>query len=323
MDDAPIGIGALRGAADPASVLGMATVGNMDFESFVRAKKAKRATEQGGRDDAHAYAYVSDRHTRSAFATARPVELAVIATVRLLRKIGNNQLLGTAVKVGPKQFARVHELTRGCAETLGIPTPSIYIRNEPTINAFTYGTNEDSFIVVHSALVDHMGEDEMTSVIGHECGHIHNQHVVYLTAMHVLRNLSHLLPLIGPWISGPALLALSGWSRRAEITCDRAGALCCGSIDVATRALAKLALGSNKLYEALDLEQFLEQYEEGQQGVGKYTEVFASHPWLPKRVKALRAFGESKLYRDKVGLSGGRSMDEVDEQVHAIIKVLG
>jgi hypothetical protein len=301
----------------------MATVGNMDFESYVRAKKAKRVSEQGGRDDAHAYAYVSDRNTRSAFDTAKPVELAVAATVRLGRKIINNELLGTAVKVGAKQFPRVFDVTKSCAETLGIPTPTIYVQNAPTINAFTYGTNEDSFIVVHSALVDHMSEEEMMSVIGHECGHIHNQHVVYLTTMHVLRNLSHLLPFIGPLISGPALLALSGWSRRAEVTCDRAGALCCGSVDISTRALAKLALGSAKLYEQLDLEQFLAQYDEGQEGVGKYREVFASHPWLPKRVKALRAFAESKLYREKVGLDGGVSMDEVDEKVHAIIKVLG
>ncbi len=298
----------------------MATVGNMDFESFVRAKQAKRATEQDGRDDAHAYAYVSDRNTRTVFDTAKPVELAVAAAVRLLRNVGKNELLGTAVKVGPKQFARVHDVTRSCAETLGIPTPSLYIRNNPTINAFTYGTNDDSFIVVHSALVDHMSEDEMKSVIGHECGHIHNQHVVYLTALHYLRTMAGAF---FPWIVAPAMLALSGWSRRAEITCDRAGALCCGSVDTSTRALAKLALGSTKLYEQLDLEEFLAQYEEGQEGIGRYTEVTASHPWLPKRVKALRAFGESKLYREHVGQEGGLTMDQVDEKVHDIIKVLG
>jgi Zn-dependent protease with chaperone function len=298
----------------------MATVGNLDFEAFVRAKQAKRPNERGGRDDSRAYAYVSDRNTRKVFDTAKPVELAVAAAVRMLRKVGKNELLGTAVKVGPKQFPKVHDAARRCAETLGIQTPTLYIRNNPTLNAFTYGTNDDAFIVLHSALVDHMSEDELLDVIGHESGHIHNDHVVYLTALHYLRTMAGAF---FPWIVAPAMVALSSWSRRAEITADRAGALCCGSVETSARALAKLALGSHKLYEQLDLEEFLKQYEEGQDGVGKFTEVMASHPWLPKRVKAMRAFEESKLFRERVGLEGGLSMDEVDEKVHAIIRVLG
>ena len=61
----------------------MATVGNLDFRSFVDAKRAKRAAEKDGRSDEHAYAYISDRHTRKAFHTAKPVELAVAAGVRI------------------------------------------------------------------------------------------------------------------------------------------------------------------------------------------------------------------------------------------------
>ena len=167
---------------------------------------------------------------------------------------------------------------------------------------------------------DHFDDDELKSVIGHECGHIHNDHVVYLTAMHYLRTMAGMFL---PWIAGPAMLALSGWSRRAEITCDRAGALCAGSIDHSTRALAKLALGSTKLYEQFNMDAFLDQYQEGQDGVGKFTEVMASHPWLPKRVMALRVFAESSLYRQHIGLEGGKTMDSIDEKVHDVIKVLG
>lgn len=302
------------------SFMAMATIGNLDFRSYVEARRARRPPEEEGRDDAHAYAYVSDRRTRKAFATAKPVELAVAAGVRLLRKVGRNELLGTAVRVGPKQFPRVHALVSECAETLGIAAPVVYIRNNPTLNAYTFGTNEDSFILVHSALIDHFDDDELKSVIGHECGHVHNDHVVYLTAMHYLRSVVGMLL---PWVSGPAMLALSGWSRRAEVTCDRAGALCAGSIEHSTRALAKLALGSTKLYDQFNMEAFLEQYQEGQDGVGKFTEVLASHPWLPKRVMALRAFAESSLYRQHIGLKGGKTMDAVDEKVHEVIKVLG
>jgi Zn-dependent protease with chaperone function len=298
----------------------MATVGDLDFKSYVQAKSAQRPREKEGRDDAHAYAYVSDRTTRAAFDRAKPVEHAVAAAVRLMRQIGRNELLGNTVKVGPNQFPRVYELTKKCADTLGIDIPTVHIRNNPTLNAATYGTNDDSFILVHSALIDHLSDEELLSVIGHECGHIHNDHVVYLTALHYLRTM---LGMFLPWIGAPALVTLTSWSRRAEVTCDRAGALCCGDVKHSERALAKLALGSVKLYDQLNLEEFVNQYDEGQDGVGRITEITASHPWLPKRIKALRKFAESKLYRERVGLEGGLGMEEVDEATHGLIKVLG
>jgi Zn-dependent protease with chaperone function len=299
----------------------MATVGDLDFRSYVDAKKAKHATESEGRDDAHAYAYVSDRNTRTAFKKGRAVEYAVSHAVRLFRTVGKSELLGSTVKVGPNQFPRVYELGVKCAETLGIEAPTIYIRNNPTLNAMTYGTNDDAFILVHSALVDHFSDEELMSVIGHECGHIHNDHVVYLTTLHLLRMMAQRF---FPWMVAPAMYALTAWSRRAEVTCDRAGLLCCRDLEVSTTALAKLALGSTKLYDELNVDAFVDQYDEGQEGVGKFTEITASHPWVPKRIKALRKFAESKLYHEHIGRgSEGLSMDDVDEQVHGIIKVMG
>ena len=52
--------------------------------------------------------------------------------------------------------------------------------------------------------------------------------------------------------------------------------------------------------------------------------ITASHPWLPKRIMAIRAFADSSLYRKHVGLGDdGLSMEQVDEKVHEIIRVLG
>ena len=296
----------------------MATVGDLDFRAYVEAKKAKRAG--GSRGSGHGYAYVSDQTTRAAFERLKPVELAIEAAVRLFKSVGRNELLGNAVKVGPKQFPRVHALTCRCAETLGISVPTVYVVNQFSLNAATYGTNDDSFILLHSALIDHLSDEELVSVIGHECGHIHNSHVVYLTALHYLRVMASMFL---RWIATPATLALNAWARRAEVTCDRAGLLCTRDLEVSTRALAKLALGSTKLYEQLNLEAFVDQYEEGRQGIGAIAEVMATHPWLPKRVKALRLFAQSRLYREHIGQQGGLRMEQVDERVHDIIKILG
>lgn len=294
----------------------MAKVGNLDFRAYVDAKEAQ--TNQDNTVE-RAYAYVSDRNTRATFDKVKPVELAVSSAVRLMRQIGRSELLGTAVKVGPRQFPRVHEIATHCADTLGIAPPALYIRNNPTINAMTYGTNDDAFVLIHSALVDHFSDEELLTVIGHECGHIHNDHVVYLTAMHYLKTMAGA---VVRWAVAPAMLALSGWSRRAEITCDRAGLLCSRDVEVSTRALAKLALGSTKLYDEFNLDAYIDQYEEGLEGIGRIKEIMASHPWLPKRVKALRVFAGSQLYRHHIGESGGADMETVDADVHAIIKVL-
>src|SRR5690606_30727097 len=158
-----------------------------------------------------------------------------------------------------------------------------------TLNAATYGTDDESFIMVHSALVDHYTDEELRTVIGHECGHIHNCHVVYLTTLHYLKLVASAFI---PWVVYPALIPLNAWSRRAEITCDRAGMLCSKNDQTSMRALTKLVLGSRKLYDEFNLEAFLEQHEEGRDGIGRYMEALASHPYLPKRVLAMRVFAE-------------------------------
>jgi len=297
----------------------MAEVGNLDFQSFVQTRGGTRVSGREG--GSHEYVYSSDTATREAFERMKPVELAVTAAVRVFKDIGKSQLLGHAVKVGENQFPRVHSLGTHAAEALGIAQPTIYIVNSPTMNAATYGTNDDSFIMIHSALIDHYTDEELLFVIGHECGHIHNSHVIYLTAMHYL---SHLASAFVRWAGVPAHLALLSWARRAEITCDRAALLCCGDLSVAQRALTKLALGSSKLYNELNLDAFVDQHKEARRGIGRFAEYQASHPWLPKRVVALRAFAESALFREQLQIGpGGLTMEEVDERVHEVIKVAG
>jgi Zn-dependent protease with chaperone function len=295
----------------------MAQAPRLDFEAFVAQRKAER-TGDGTRAIGHEYTYTFDRQSRVTFEHTRPVALAVEASVRLFKQMGKHQLLGNAVKVSDRQFPRIHRITQSACNSLEIAMPQVFVVNSPTFNAGTLGTNEDSFIMIHSALVDHYSDEELLAVIGHECGHIHNSHVAYLTALHYL---TYMAGMLLPWILQPALVALRTWSRRAEITCDRAGMLVAKDQQAAERAITKLAVGSRKLYEEFNLDAFLEQHEEGSQGIGKYMEVFATHPWLPKRVLAMRVFGDSLLYRKTIGQPPtGLTMSEVDRRVAALLK---
>jgi Zn-dependent protease with chaperone function len=124
------------------------------------------------------------------------------------------------------------------------------------------------------------------------------------------------------WFVQPALIALQSWSRAAEITCDRAGLLCCKDPKVAQQAFLKLATGTKRLYEELNVDQYLDQLREGREGIGRAAELTKSHPYLPKRVESLRLFAESDVYHRAVGQAGGTPLAEIDKQVEAIVKVL-
>jgi Zn-dependent protease with chaperone function len=296
----------------------MANAPTLDFNGFVARKKAERA--DGAMDGAHDYSYILDRQTRATFESAKPIELAVSSAVRVFKERERGRLLGNAVRVSERQFARVHGISRECSETLGIVPPQVYIVSSPVMNAGTFGTDEESFIVIHSALVDGYTDEELRFVIGHECGHIHNSHVVYLTTLHFLRLVAEAY--LGVLVM-PAMLPLMAWSRRAEITSDRAGMLCAKDPLVAARALTKLVVGSKKLYEEFNLDAFLEQYEEGKESIGRYMEALASHPFLPKRVLAMRVFAEAALYKKHAARSDaqtGLEMPEVDDRVKGLLK---
>ena len=290
-----------------------------DFGSYVNQKKNGTAGERG-----EGYAYEGDLKVLRAMRSMRSVELAVSQTVKLSKNFLKSEMLGTAVKVGPVQFSRVHAIVQDCARTLGISEPTVYIVPQiASINAATYGTEDEAFIMVHAATIDHLTDEELRFVIGHECGHIQNNHVVYLTTLHVLRmfvqNLAGVL--FAPLLL-PVTLALSAWSRAAEVSCDRAGLLCCKDLGVATRAFVKLAVGGKVLFREINVDAYLDQFREGREGVGRVRELAASHPYLPRRIEALRIFADSALYHAATGQEGGIDRAELEKRTAEVIQVL-
>jgi Zn-dependent protease with chaperone function len=291
---------------------------DLDFARYVALRRGQH--EQRNRDGA-AYAYVGEHRVRRTLAMAKPVTLAIEATVRLWQSVARSELLGSAVKVTDQQFPKLYAIAAKCARTLGIATPAVYVSPEiGDLNASTLGTDDDSYIVVNAALVDHLSDEELAFVIGHECGHIHNQHVVFSTALYYLTKAAAFYV---RWIVQPAILALQAWSRRAEITCDRAGLLCVKDPAVAQAAMVKLALGSQKLYKELKVEEYVKQLEEGRRGIGRLAELFRSHPYVPKRIEALRLFAETEYYRRVASVGpGGTKTTECDDAVAKILSVL-
>ena len=290
-----------------------------DFQRYVDVRKNpnSRRTENGGFGE---YAFAADLRVLRTLTFAKPVRLAAEASVRAYKAWARSDILGRSVRVTPRQYPRLYDLVADCARELHIPVPTTYVLQDFSyINASTFGTDSDSFILIPSATMERLSDTELKYVIGHECGHIQNSHVTYNTALHFLTNMTGVFV---RWIVTPATLALRSWSRQAEITCDRAGLVCCKDVDVATKAIIKLAVGTQKLADEIDIEAYLEQLDDIRTGLGRVSEFLSSHPYLPKRLKALQLFAESDYYHNLIGESGGRPLTEIDKEVEQVVRVL-
>lgn len=291
---------------------------DFNFLRYVHNKKepdARREQATGFGD----YAFSGDIRVLRKLQRAAPVRIVAEAAVRFWKSMEKNELLGKSVKVSRRQFPDLHRLIQECAQTLDVATPNVYVAQSPHLNAGTYGTDTEAFIVLNSALVDAFDEAQLKFVLGHECGHLQNNHVVYRTAAEFLAQ--GVISAV-KWAMAPAQVALNAWSRRGEITCDRAGLLCCRDEEVALSSMLRIAVGSQTLSEEIDVDEYLEQLEDLQEGMGRFREYLEDHPYLPKRVKALKLFAASSYYRDLIGERGGTPLDEVDREIEGLIKVL-
>lgn len=151
---------------------------------------------------------------------------------------------GNAVRTGPDQYPMLHALQVEVASTFDWPVvPELYVSQTPVFNAGAYGV-DNPFIVVHTAALELLTEDELRVLLAHEMGHVVSGHALYRTIAEILLNVSFsALPILAGIALLPVRLAILEWSRKAELSSDRAGLL--GSQDVlaSQRLFMKMAAG--------------------------------------------------------------------------------
>ena len=220
--------------------------------------------------------------------------------------------MASAVKVTPKQCPDLYAKLQIACTTLGVDMPELYVQQNPVVNAFTGGV-EKPIIVLHSALIERLNDEETLAVIAHEVGHIHAEHVLYLTAARLLEALANaslgkLIPgaeivkfLISAGISG----ALLAWARRAELSCDRAALLVTQDPHVIGRTMMKLCGGT--FASRIDYDLFLEQAREFEKNYDekKLDKFWAdlltsglSHPFPVWRVSEILKWVDEGEYAD-------------------------
>jgi Zn-dependent protease with chaperone function len=172
---------------------------------------------------------------------------------------------GNAVRAGSHQFPRAHALLVEVAATFDWPkVPELYVTQTPLFNAGAYGV-DDPFIVLHSAALELLDEEELRVLIAHEMGHVVSGHSLYRTIAEIFLNVSlAALPFLAGIALLPVRLAVLEWSRKSELSSDRAGLLGSQNILASQQLFMKMAGAYRGALESgqMSLDPFITQASE-------------------------------------------------------------
>jgi len=232
------------------------------------------------------------------------------------------ELLGSAIRADERQFAFLHRALADVATVLDAEeVPEVFVSANPYPNAVTIGMGKP-LIVVNSALVELLDEDEMSFVLAHELGHAISGHAVYQTLLQRLLQLTGVLSSVPLGGLGIRLIvaALMEWSRKAELSADRAGLLATQDPALAFRVQMKLASGGH--LEHLDATSFFAQGREYDEAGDLRDSVLKmlmietrSHPFPVVRAAELRRWVDAGDYTTILGGTYPRRSEDADAPV--------
>jgi heat shock protein HtpX len=103
---------------------------------------------------------------------------------------GDSILLATsrARKIAPDDHPRLYNVVEEMKIASGMETmPSIYIMDDPALNAFATGRDpKKASVAVTSGLLQKLNRDELQGVVGHEMSHVKNRDVLLMAMCAVL-----------------------------------------------------------------------------------------------------------------------------------------
>ena len=217
--------------------------------------------------------------------------------------------MAATIRLSEKQLPELYHHLPPICEKMGIQEPEFYLQMSPVPNAWTSGDTR-IYITVTSALVEMMNDEELDALIAHECGHILCHHVLYHTVAQWLTSGLANLGILGK-VAIPIQYALYYWSRKSELTADRAASII-ASPEVVASTMARLSGGPKSITSQIDLKEWAQQadkYEKIQNdGLWNKTlqlSVIAGldHPFSAVRVREILKWGDSEQY--KLIKSGG------------------
>lgn len=224
-------------------------------------------------------------------------------------------LLAQALRLTPQIAPELHEVLDHCVQTLKVDTElEVYVYAAPQFNAgCTSPENGRVFLLLTASLLEAFDTPELTFVIGHELGHhIYEHHKIPLQAFQQ-----------GSGVAARTLLKGHAWLRQAELSADRAGLLCTGSLSGALRSFFKLSSGMRQAPGPEQVAAYMRQAEElyrEDESLGRGASVMdwmSTHPFSPVRMRAAEAFSHSEVMRPQ-----GTPMPEMEAQVQGLMGLM-
>lgn len=247
-------------------------------------------------------------------------------------------LMGNDLKVGPRQYATLYGIYRQCLRDLDMfPEPNLYVSQNPLVNAYSLGS-EHPYIVLNTALLDLLDEEEIRVILAHELGHLKCDHSILIQMSFWVMGAANFLGGItlglGKAITTGLVYAFYEWRRKAELSADRAALLVSDDLNLVLRTLMKCAGGSQKYLHECNLEEFIRQGEAYRQldqdnlnQIYKFliynggNGSFLTHPFSVERVHYLQEWFNSESYRQirrgnyaKTGVKSSINVDANDSE---------
>ena len=209
---------------------------------------------------------------------------------------------------------RLYRIVENLAITTGIPTPKVYLIDDPAPNAFATGRDpKNAIVAATTGILEVMNDRELEAVMAHEMGHVRNYDIrvsmiafglvsaigiLSDIAMHMFffggdrreGNINPIVLVVGivliilaPIIAAMIQMAIS---RQREYLADATGALTTRDSDGLASALEKLALHSRPMRRQNSSTAHL--FFTSPLKPGFFSNLFSTHPPLEARIARLR-----------------------------------
>jgi len=219
-----------------------------------------------------------------------------------------------AHEIAKKDNPRFFRIVENLAIATGMPTPKVYLIDDPAPNAFATGRDpKHAIVAATTGLLDIMDDTELEAVMAHEMGHVQNYDIrVSMIALGLVsaigilsdiilrmfffgnsenRNTNPIVLVVGiiviilaPIVATLVQLAIS---RQREYLADATGAMTTRHPEGLASALGKLQQYGRPMQKQSTSTAHL--FFSNPLKPGGFAKLFSTHPPLEERIKRLRA----------------------------------
>ncbi|MDO8586110.1 MAG: M48 family metallopeptidase [Armatimonadota bacterium] len=188
-----------------------------------------------------------------------------------------------AVRVSERQLPEVYEAVRNACARLNIHEPDVYVLQQGIWNALAMKIAGRRLVVLLSGAVDSIllkGDmQQLAWLIGHEIGHHAAGHLDFWR-----RRVE---------MGGGMIWVYLWYQRRCELTCDRIGLYCAGSLESSSLAVANMTVGA-QLASRVNIDEAIRQWNEHRhEFFVQYRTIYSSHPHTLWRLEEMRLAAKS------------------------------